>query len=45
MSLEEHKAMFALERLAELKLERPKRVEATQQEGIICVGGFSNPLF
>ena len=51
MSLEEHKAMFALERLAELKLERPKKiehpkkVEATHQEGFICVGGFSNPLF
>jgi len=22
----------------------PKKVEATHQEGIICVGGFSNPL-
>jgi hypothetical protein len=43
--------MFALERLAELKLERPKKiehpkkVEATRQDGFICVGGFSNPLF
>ena len=45
MSLAEHKAMFALEKLKELKLERPKRVEATHQEGFICVGGFSNPLF
>jgi hypothetical protein len=27
------------------KLQGPKKVEATQQEGIICVGGFSNPLF
>jgi hypothetical protein len=29
----------------QIKLERPKKVEATHQEGIICVGGFSNPLF
>jgi hypothetical protein len=27
----------------ELK-KRLKKVEATNQEGIICVGGFSNPL-
>jgi hypothetical protein len=27
------------------KLQGPKKVEATQQEGIICVGSFSNPLF
>jgi hypothetical protein len=45
MSLEEHKAMFALEKLSQIKLERPKKVEATHQEGFICVGGFSNPLF
>jgi len=37
-SLAEHKALFD-------KLEGPKRIEATQQEGFICVGGFSNPLF
>jgi hypothetical protein len=28
-----------------IKLERPKKVEATQQEGFICVGGFRNPIF
>ena len=38
LTLAEHKALFA-------KLERPKKVEASQQEGFICVGGFSNPLF
>jgi hypothetical protein len=27
------------------KLQGPKRVGATQQEGFICVGGFSNPIF
>jgi hypothetical protein len=27
------------------ELQGPKKVEATHQEGIICVGGFSNPLF
>jgi hypothetical protein len=37
-SLAEHMAFFA-------KLQGPKRIEATHQEGIICVGGFSNPLF
>jgi hypothetical protein len=37
-SLAEHKALFAM-------LQGPKRIEATQQEGFICVGGFSNPLF
>jgi hypothetical protein len=37
-SLAEHKALFA-------KLQGPKKVEATHQEGFICVGGFSNPLF
>jgi hypothetical protein len=37
-SLAEHKALFD-------KLRGPKKVEATHQEGIICVGGFSNPLF
>jgi hypothetical protein len=42
-TLAEHKALFALERLNQLKLERPK-VEATNHEGFICVGGFSNPL-
>ena len=45
LTLAEHKALFALERLNEIKLERPKKVEATHQEGFICVGGFSNPLF
>jgi hypothetical protein len=45
LTLAEHKALFALERLNQIKLERPKKVEATQQEGFICVGGFSNPLF
>jgi len=30
---------------SQIKLERPKKVEATKQEGFICVGGFSNPLF
>ena len=44
-SLAEHKALFALERLNQIKFERPKKVEATHQEGFICVGGFSNPLF
>jgi hypothetical protein len=24
--------------------DRPKQVEATQEEKFICVGGFSNPL-
>jgi len=37
-SFAEHKALFA-------KLQGPKKVEATNQEGFICVGGFSNPLF
>jgi hypothetical protein len=37
-SLAEYKALFA-------KLQGPKKVEATQPEGFICVGGFSNPLF
>ena len=37
-SLAEHMALFA-------KLQGPKKVEATHQEGFICVGGFSNPLF
>jgi hypothetical protein len=37
-SLAEHKALFA-------KPQGPKKVEATHQEGFICVGGFSNPLF
>ena len=37
-SLAEHKALFD-------KLQGPKKVEATQQEGFVCVGGFSNPLF
>ena len=37
-SLAEHMALFA-------KLQGSKRIEATQQEGFICVGGFSNPLF
>jgi hypothetical protein len=37
-SLAEHMALFA-------KLQGPKKVEATHEEGIICVGGFSNPLF
>jgi hypothetical protein len=37
-SLAEHMALFA-------KFQGPKKVEATHQEGIICVGGFSNPLF
>jgi hypothetical protein len=44
LTLAEHKALFALERLNQIKLERPKKVEATNQEGFICVGGFSNPL-
>ena len=38
LTLAEHKALFA-------KLQGPKKVEATHQEGFICVGGFSNPLF
>jgi hypothetical protein len=33
------------ERLNQIKLERPEKVEATQPEGFICVGGFYNPLF
>jgi hypothetical protein len=37
-SLADHMALFA-------KLQGPKKVEATHQEGFICVGGFSNPLF
>jgi hypothetical protein len=37
-TLAEHMALFA-------KLQGPKRVEATEQEGFICVGGFWNPLF
>ena len=45
LTLAEHKALFALERLNQIKLERPKKVEATHQDVIICVGGFSNPLF
>jgi hypothetical protein len=45
LTLAEHKALFALERLNQIKLERPKKVEATQQKSIICVDGFSNPLF
>jgi hypothetical protein len=36
-SLAEHMALFA-------KLQGPKQVEATQQEGFICVGGFFNPV-
>jgi hypothetical protein len=28
-----------------LKEARDKEVEATQQEGFICIGGFSNPIF
>ena len=36
-SLAEHMALF-------VKLQGPKRIEATQQEGLVCVGGFSNPL-
>jgi len=44
LTLAGHKALFALERLNQIKLERQKKVEATNQEGIICVGGFSNPL-
>jgi hypothetical protein len=38
-------ALEPLERLYQIKLQGPKKVEATHQEGIICVGGFSNPLF
>jgi hypothetical protein len=45
LTLAEHKALFALERLNQIKLQGPKKVEATHQEGIICVGGFSNPPF
>jgi hypothetical protein len=45
LTLAEHKALFTLERLNQIKFDRPKKVEATHQEGIICVGGFSNPLF
>jgi hypothetical protein len=37
-TLAEHMALFA-------KLQGRKKVEATQPEGFICVGGFSNPLF
>ena len=36
-SLADHMALFA-------KFQGPKRVEATNHEGFICVGGFSNPL-
>jgi hypothetical protein len=45
LTLAEHKALFALERLNQIKLECPKKVEATKPEGFICVGGFSNSLF
>jgi len=45
MTLAEHKALFALERLNQIKLECPKKVEATKPEGFICVGGFPNSLF
>jgi hypothetical protein len=45
LALAEHMALFAFERLDQIKLERPKKVEATHQEGFICAGGFSNPLF
>jgi hypothetical protein len=45
LTLAERKALFARERLNQIKLERPKKVEATHQEGFICIGGFSNPLF
>jgi hypothetical protein len=45
LTLAEHKALFALERFNQIKLECPKKVEATHHEGFICVGGFSNPLF
>jgi hypothetical protein len=38
-------ALFALERLNQIKLQGPKKVEAIHHEGFICVGGFSNPLF
>jgi hypothetical protein len=38
LTLAEHMVLFA-------KLQGPKKVEATQQEGFVCVGGFSNPLF
>jgi hypothetical protein len=37
-SVAEHKASFD-------RLQGPKKVEATHQEGFICVGGFFNPLF
>jgi hypothetical protein len=37
-SLAEHKALFAM-------LHGRKKVEATQQKGLICVGGLSNQLF
>jgi hypothetical protein len=45
LTLAEHKPLFALERFNRIKFERPKKVETTQQEGFVCVGGFSNPLF
>jgi hypothetical protein len=44
-SLADHMALFALERLNQIKLERPKKVEATNEAVVLCVGGFSNPLF
>jgi hypothetical protein len=45
LTLAEHKALFALERLNQIMLQGPKKVEATNQEGFICVGGFWNRLF
>jgi hypothetical protein len=45
LTLAWHKALFAIEGLNQIKLERQKKVEATHQEGFICVGGFSNSLF
>ena len=45
LTLAEQRALFAREQLNQIKLERPKKVEATQPEGFICVGGFYNPLF
>ena len=45
LTLAEQRALFAREQLNQIKLERPKKVGATQPEGFICVGGFSNPLF
>jgi hypothetical protein len=38
LTLAEHTVLFA-------KLQGPKRVEATHQEGFICVGGFSKSAF